>query len=120
MPIGFRNSITGLFKSYSSAGPGSMGEVPEGYEEVALQGPLTPEQVEPIPPTVAQQMDSVFRSLPEAEQAAFLPYKAAINLELQAENPNYNVIRLLIMGVPIGPSLQASRDLILSVLPDAE
>ena len=119
MPIGFRNTETGLFKCYSSAGPGSMGTPPEGYEEVLLDGPLTPEQVEPLPPTVAQQMDAVYRTLPDAVQAAFLPYKGAVNTELQAESPNYNAIRLLIMGVPIDPSLEASRDLILAPLPVA-
>lgn len=117
MGIAIQNIETELIKEWGFVESGAF-EIPEGYREISVDGPPLPEQMEPPPLSIAQQMDAVYRSLPAAVQAAFLLHKAAINNELQSPSPNFDVIRLLIAGVTIDPSLESSRTLLLSVLPE--
>lgn len=84
MPIGFRNLETGLFKCYSSAGPGTLGAVPEGYEEVLLDGPLSPVQVETPEKPIAQQMEEMFLEILTEHGDLITPSQEAAMFRLKA------------------------------------
>lgn len=123
MPIGFRNQTTGLFKGYSSGGPGCLGAVPEGYEEVLLDGPLTPEQVEPLPPTVAQQMDAIFRDLPVELRNLFANDRSMIKACLDLDPIDWELIEYRIQSIPIPvehPELASLKTALLALIPREE
>lgn len=116
MGIAIQNISSGLIKEWGFVDSGAF-SIPAGYREINIDGPPASDQMEPPPLNIVQQMDTVYRALPDSVQGAFLPYKSAVNLELSAPSPNYEAIRSMIMGITIDPSLEASRTLLLSVLP---
>jgi len=123
MPTGFRNLSTGLFKCYSSAGPGSLGEIPEGYEEVPLQGPLTSDQVEPIPLTEAQQMEAIFRDLPVELRNLFANDRSMIKACLDLNPIDWELIEHRIQSIPIPvehPELASLKTALLALIPREE
>lgn len=102
--------------SYGYVGPGGLGDFdPELYEEVEGDLPEGWELYEP--PTLLKRMAALFDGLPGVARGAFLPLKASVWKELEAEEPDLEAAWHTINLAQVPPELATIKAALLAELP---
>ncbi len=88
--------------------------VPEGFEMVEGDLPEGWEQYREK--SLQDRLNELYLSLPLEAQADLGPLRAAVKLELEADPPRLDVVRLIIERAQIPPELESARTQFLEAL----